>query len=30
MISCGLDLGAGNVKAVLLEDGKTILGKDML
>ena len=30
MITCGLDLGAGTVKAVLLEDGTTILGSDML
>ena len=30
MITCGLDLGAGTVKAVLLEDGKKIIGNDIL
>lgn len=30
MITCGLDLGAGNVKVVLMEDGKNIIGKDMI
>ncbi len=29
MITCGLDIGAGSVKGVLLEDGKTIIAKDM-
>ncbi len=29
MITCGLDIGAGSVKAILLEDGKKIIAKSM-
>jgi predicted CoA-substrate-specific enzyme activase len=29
-ITCGLDLGAGTIKAILMEDGEKILGKDII